>query len=194
MADITRCPHCLGAVYEDAPYCPSCQKPLGRKSRRIFTRGAVAFILSAVSAFVLVDGISLLSERRAYRLNDERIVRLMIDALAGEKTHRLPSSVRFAGGAVFDAFIEGARPLAEARRAGHRIEHQLVPLPNDPGPHYPDSRQYILTIRLLQDRNTWTTIAGEVCLEGRGSQTRVSDLRWRNPPGLTAGGSPGEPR
>jgi len=68
MADIVRCPHCLSLVYEGSEHCHHCGEAV--KKHRIFSRGAILFVIVAIAGFGVYDVVSLLAQRRSTELHD----------------------------------------------------------------------------------------------------------------------------
>ena len=74
MATIVRCPNCISLVYDGADVCHHCGEELSRKKRKFFSKGAVLFIIIAVTAFAIGDAIYLAKERGKIMRYDRRAI------------------------------------------------------------------------------------------------------------------------
>ena len=94
MSRITRCRNCLGQVLSHLADCPHCERPIRSRSRRIFTRGAVIFMLVTLVAWTGVDTAIILHDRQQAekrRAEDDSIVARLKLALCVDDPSTLPS-------------------------------------------------------------------------------------------------------
>lgn len=82
MATIVRCPNCISLVYDGAEVCHHCGEELTRKKRRILSKGAIGFILLAVTAFGVGDAIYLAKERAKFVRFDRAAIKTFLEAVA----------------------------------------------------------------------------------------------------------------
>ena len=180
MAEIIRCPHCMTTVYEDAQYCHSCSGRLKRRSRRIFTKGAVTFILVGVAIFGTLDALDLLLNRRSIQRNHTYALERLVTSFASDKVDRVKGCLNVLLPDDFEDAICGAEPIVQAKKKGYRITSSVKDLGPDPLPFENNARRYLLTVTVAKSALSFNTYIADAWFRNSRREHTPLAFRWRD--------------
>ena len=179
MAEIIRCPHCMTTVYQDAQYCHSCSGRLKRRSRRIFTKGAITFILVGVTVFGLLDALDLLLNRRAIRRSHIYTLQHLVTSFAGDREDRIRRSLSVLSPEDFEDALCGAVPLVQGKKKGYRVSTSVTDLGYDSLPFEKNTRRYLLTVTVANSALSYKTYVADAWFRYNRQESKPVAFRWR---------------